>query len=131
MVLDEWLAGTDALVALDDAHEAAWAAVDPSLLSLCRTRMAMLRRHAPTLAAVSPDELEAVRRWPGSPEFSDVERAALDLTEQFLVDVASLDDAQVATLAGHLGEEGLVDFVNALLVVEQRMSLELFFDRVL
>lgn len=35
---------------------------------------------------------------------------------------------QVEALGVHLGDEGLVDFVNALLVLEQRMSLELFLD---
>ncbi len=131
VVLDDCLAGTDALAALDAAHAAAWAAVDPSLLSLCRNRMAMLRRHEPTLATMSDDECAALSRWSSSTGFSDVERAALDVTEQYLIDVASLTDAQVGRLAVHLGEQGLVDFVNALLVVEQRMSLELFFERVL
>jgi hypothetical protein len=129
--LDDRLAGTDALVALDAAHEAAWAAVDDDLLTLCRNRMAMLRRHEPTLGTMSADEHEALSRWPTSPEYGDLERAALDFTEQYLIDVASIDDEQVARLARHLGEPGVVDFVNALLVVEQRMSLELFFDSVL
>lgn len=131
MVLDEHLAGTDALEALDAAHDAAWAATDRALLSLCRNRMAMLRRHRPTLAAMSVPDLDRLSRWPRSPEFGDLERAALDFTEQYLIDVASLSDAQVERLGGHLGDDGLVDFVNALLVVEQRMSLELFFDRTL
>lgn len=128
MVLDEHLAGTDALIALDRANDAAWRATDAALLSLCRNRMAMLRRDDATLSALSALEIDQLSRWPNAPEFSDLERAALDFTEQYLIDVASLSDAQVGRLRDHLGDEGLVDFVNALLVVEQRMSLELFLD---
>jgi alkylhydroperoxidase family enzyme len=128
MALDDWLAGTDALAALDAAHDAAWSAVDADLLALCRQRMAMLRRHEPTLASMSAAELATLRRWPTSPAFGDLERAALEFTEQYLLDVAALDDAQVEGLGVHLGDQGLVDFVNALLVVEQRMALELFLD---
>ncbi len=130
VVLDEHLAGTDSLVALEAAHRAAWNAVDPALLSLCRNRMAMLRRHQPTLVAMSAPDLDRLKRWPTAQEFGDIDRAALDFTEQYLIDVASLSDVQVERLGGHLGDEGLVDFVNALLVVEQRMSLELFFGLV-
>lgn len=126
MALDEWLAGTDALDALDAAHDAAWRSVDVELLTLCRQRMAMLRRHEPTLSSMSAADLATLRRWPTSPVFDERQRAALEFTEQYLLDVAALDDAQVGALREHLGEQGLVDFVNALLVIEQRMALELF-----
>ena len=46
-------------------------------------------------------------------------------TEQFVIDVAGLDDATCAAVRDELGEQGLVDFVNALLVVEQRQRLRL------
>lgn len=128
MALDDWLAGTDTLAALDAAHDAAWRAVDTELLVLCRQRMAMLRRHEPTLASMSDTDLATLRRWPTSPVFDERQRAALEFTEQYLLDVASLDDAQVEALGAHLGDEGLVDFVHALLVIEQRMALELFLD---
>ncbi len=52
-------------------------------------------------------------------------------TEQYIIDVSSLTDAQAADLCAHLGDEGFVTFVNALLVIEQRMTLELAFDGVL
>lgn len=131
MGLDACLAGTDTLTALDDAYDAAWGATDADLLRICRDRMAMLRRDGATLAALSDVELDELRRWPTSERYGPVERAALDFTEQYLIDVASVSDDQVAALRAHLGDQGVVDFVNALLVVEQRMSLELFFERVL
>ena len=40
-------------------------------------------------------------------------------------------DALAAELRVHFGAAGLASFVNALLVLEQRMTLELAFDRVL
>ena len=46
-----------------------------------------------------------------------------------MIDVASLDDATAGAVRDELGEEGLVDFVNALLVVEQRQRLRLIWER--
>lgn len=130
MQLDECLAETDSLAALDAAWDAAWQATDPDLLSLCRDRVAILLRHRPTLDAMS-DERHGALVSSSRNGLTDVERAVLDFTEQYVIDVASLSDAQVESVRGHLGDEGLADFVNALLVVEQRMSLETIFDGVL
>ena len=47
------------------------------------------------------------------------------------LDVASIDDDTVAAVRDHLGDEGLANFVNALLVVEQRIRLRLVWDRLL
>ncbi|MEZ5226159.1 MAG: hypothetical protein R2710_05655 [Acidimicrobiales bacterium] len=131
MMLDDHLRGTDALVALDDAYAAAWAIRDRSLLELCARRMAMLRRHEPTLAAMTPAEQRALASWPTDVHLDDVGRAALAFTEQWIVDVASLSDEQADALCSVLGDQRFADFVTALLIVEQRMSLELFLDRVL
>lgn len=131
MVLDECLADTDTLVALDAAQVAAWSATDRTLLELCRNRVAMLLRHEPTLAAMSEADQARARGGSDASDLTECERAALDFTEQYVVDVSSLTDAQAGALREHLGDGGLVDFVNALIVVEQRMSLELIFDGVL
>ncbi len=131
MILQDCLAGTDALVALDAAHEAAWQVADQSLLTLCQRRIAMLRRHVATLASIDPTELDDLARWPSAERYGERGRAGLAFTEQWLVDVASITDAQADALSSHLGDQGLVDFVTALLVIEQRMSLELFLERVL
>lgn len=130
MLLDECLADTDSLAALDAAHDAAWAATDPELLALCRDRIAMLLRHQPTVDAMS-DERHRQLSSTDLGGFTELELAALDFTEQYVVDVAALTDEQVGRLREHLGDTGLVDFVNALLVVEQRMSLDAIFDGVL
>lgn len=125
MALDPWLDGTDALAALDDAHAAAWEVVDTELLTLCRDRIAMLLRHEPTLADCSDARLAELSDWPNPARFSDLERAALAFTEQYVIDVASLTDQHAAPLRDELGDDGLATFVNAVLVLEQRMTLEL------
>lgn len=132
--LDELLVADgdrDAMTELDAAHAAAWQAVDRELLEVCTRRMAMLLNHTPTLDAAGPDALEQLQTWPTDTSLAPVHHAALALTEQYLVDVASITDLDVSTLAQHLGEGPTIDFVNALLVVEQRMRLELALSTVL
>ena len=131
MTLDEALAGTDALAHLDAAHDAAWNATDADLLELCRRRMAMLLGHEVALDEVPTDELDRLAGRRDADSFSDIELAALAFTEQYVVDVSSMPDDVVDRLRSFVGDEGLVDFVNALLVVEQRMTLELAFEAVL
>lgn len=131
MNLADWLDDTDALAALDAAYAAAWSSTDPELLALCRDRIAMLLRHPPTVDAMTDDDRRTLSGWATSDAFTARERAALDFTEQYVVDVAALSDEQAGRLREHLGDEGLVSFVNALLVIEQRMTLELAFSGVL
>jgi hypothetical protein len=131
MELDEWLADTDALAALDAAYAAAWEATDSELLALCRDRMAMLLRHQPTLDSLTDDDRRELSAWPSSTTLTDVQRAALDFTEQYVVDVSSLTDAHADALRAHLDDSAFATFVNALLVIEQRMSLELVLGGVL
>jgi alkylhydroperoxidase family enzyme len=131
MNLSDWLDDTDALAALDAAYAAAWASTDAELLALCRDRIAMLLRHGPTVEAMTDDDRRELSRWATSATFTDRERAALDFTEQYVVDVAAMSDEQAGRLREHLGDEELVGFVNAILVLEQRMTLELAFAGVL
>lgn len=138
-VLDDVLADQpDVRASLAEAWMQAWATVDPALLELCRLRIAMLlgcdvERAARTPAAVeagSSDETIAVLAdWPRSDRFGPRERACLAFTEQFVIDVAGMDDATVAAVREELGEQALVDFVSALLVVEQRQRLRLTWER--
>jgi alkylhydroperoxidase family enzyme len=119
------------LDALNAVHAAAWAAVEPGLLLLCRARIAMLLgdEEEGSASALDAEIVEALPAWPSSPLFTDKERACLAFTEQFVIDVASMDDALVETLRAELGPEGLANFVNALLVVEQRQRLRLAWRR--
>lgn len=119
------------------AHDAAWQATDARLLELCRVRIASLLGCAAEAAArtstagVDPEVLDAVAAWPTDARFDARDRACLAFAEHFVVDVASLSDDTAAALREHLGDQGLQDFVSALLVVEQRIRLRLVWDRLL
>ncbi len=119
------LAGTDAIGALDAAYEAAWTCVDRSLLEICRDRVGMLLRHEPTTAAMPEERRANLSQWVTAEPFSEVECAALAFTEQYIVDVSGVTDELAEPLRHALGDAEFATFVNALLVVEQRMTLDL------
>jgi alkylhydroperoxidase family enzyme len=121
------------LAALTAVHEAAWAAVDTDLLELCLVRMAMLLGADDSVRCHSLDNalVADLPGWPASPRFSPVERACLAFTEQYIIDVASIDDGLVADLSDAVGHDEVTSFVNALLVVEQRLRLSLAWGRLL
>ena len=122
---------------LDAANQAAWAATSPRLLELCRIRIATLlgcdteADARTTGSGVDDGVAEAIRLWPTDPRFDSTDRACLAFAEHYVIDVASIDDATVAAVRDDLGDEGLLNFVNALLVVEQRIRLRLMWDRLL
>ena len=109
----------------DAQHEAAWSAVDARLLELCRARVAMLL--GVDHASREPDAVR-LAEWPTAGCFSDADRACLAFTEQFVIDVASLGDEVARAVADDLGTKGLANFVSALLVVEQRIRLQLIWE---
>ena len=132
---------------LVSAWDEAWQATDPYVLELCRVRIAMLlgsadeadpaartpaavaaRTPAAVAAALHEPTVAALASWTTDPRFRPVDRACLAFTEQYVVDVANLDDATVGHVRDHLGETGLQDFLCALFVVEQRVRLRLAWD---
>ena len=121
----------DVIEQLDAAHAAAWEAVPADVLELCRLRVAQLLGCAAEVEQRTPDSgvdeatIAELTRWPSSPRFGVRERACLAFCEQFVIDVATLDDPLAAAVAAQLGPEGFVDFVNGLLVIEQRQRLRL------
>ena len=128
----------DVAMSLEVARQRAWELVDPILLELCRLRIAMLlgcraefasRTPAAVAAGLDEASVDVLSRWMTSPLFGPRERACLAFTEQFVVDVAGLDDATAGAVRHELGEQGLVDFVNALLVVEQRQRLHVIWEQ--
>lgn len=125
----------DALVM---AWDEAWKATDPILLELCRLRIAKLlgceaelMSRIPQAEAAGLDEsmVDVLSQWPTDPSFEGAARACLAFAEQFVIDVASMSDAIADAVRKHLGEQGLVDFTSALLVVEQRQRLRLIWQR--
>lgn len=55
--------------------------------------------------------------------------AALTFVEQWVIDVANITDDMVAALRKELGEDRLMDFIHGVLTVEQRIRLELAWER--
>jgi len=55
----------------------------------------------------------------------DLALAVVAFVEQWVIDVANVSDDMVATLRIELGEDRLMDFMHAVLVIEQRVRLEL------
>jgi alkylhydroperoxidase family enzyme len=109
-VRDELLDRTPAIRARYDELEAElWqrGGVSPTLLELCRLRIAHLvgdtaghaRRTPQALAAgLDDDVIAALPQWPTSPRFDQVQRAALSFAESFVIDAHSVTDAQCAEL---------------------------------
>jgi hypothetical protein len=116
--------------ALDELRAAAWNAVDPDLLALCQARIAMLLG-SQTSDSAADERHRDLADWPSSPRFSATQRACLAFTEQFVIDVTAMSDELVAAVTAALGADGLVNFVNALLVVEQRQRLQLISRRLM
>lgn len=119
----------DVAAALDDAHRAAWAAVDPRQLELCRLRAAQLIGCIAESTSRTPGSgldaalADGVGQWPTDPAFDQADRDLLAWCEQFVIDVASMTDEQVDALRNHVGDDGVVNLTNALLVIEQRQRL--------
>lgn len=104
------------------------ARVEPTLLELCRVRIAQLvgstfdqsLRYRPAAAAGLTDEKTTrVSQYATSPEFSERERTALAFAEQFVMQSSAITDEEVAELQRHLTPEEFIYFVKALNVMDQ------------
>jgi alkylhydroperoxidase family enzyme len=113
-----------AFAALDEAYAAAVAACPPGLLDLCGRRVRMLLGAPPGDGGDDP-KTAALADYAASPLFSDLERSALEFTEQYVLDVAAMPDDLVEALSRQLGPAGLYGFVMGLYVVDQRERLRL------
>ena len=91
--------------------------LDPALLEVCRLRIAMLHRCAPQLALQRADigeKRDAIAQWPTSPLFSDVERALLRFTEQYVIDAQGVSDADAAGVTAVLSGAEIAAFTVAI-----------------
>lgn len=106
----------DVLEQLNLARDAAWATVDQQLLGKCEQRIREI------LGTAEHNELS---NWYSDSSLTAAERACLAFTEEYMIDVASLTDSAAAAVREQLGDQATVDFVSALLVVEQRQRIAL------
>ncbi|WP_162794590.1 carboxymuconolactone decarboxylase family protein [Nocardioides houyundeii] len=99
-------------------------------MALCQLRMRQMHGAGPGEAApegVSPDQAAALSQWWDSDLFSDHERACLSLTEQFVLAVSSVTQADIDALKPTWSDDQIYDFVMALYVADMssRASLVL------
>jgi len=112
----------EVLVALAIACESARAACDNTLLELARRRVAVLLNNEAELTAkpwgsISDLQIAELSSWPTSGAFDERQKAALALTEQFVVDVTGVLAGPLAAAAGALGAE-VGPFVQGLYLLD-------------
>lgn len=105
--------------------------VDRDLLELARLRVAALLGNEPELMArpwadVDPVKVAALASWSTNPLFTDRDRAALGLTEQFVIDVTGVLAGPLGAAFGALGDQ-LGPFVQGLYLLDvgQRIAMVL------
>ena len=84
------------------------ASIGERLRSLLEIRGAQLLRDEVTVRSADPNLVEQATRWHDHPDVSEVERAALEVCETFLLDHHSMTDEQVVRLQRLVGEQGTV-----------------------
>ena len=120
-------ARTNVAKELANIHDLAWEVTNKEILGLCKLRIAMILGCDSEVDVMSQQlnsvKVNDISQWPTSNHFSDLEKSCLRFAEEFIIDVASIPDASAFTIQDELGDEGFVNFVNALLVIEQRIRL--------
>ena len=88
---------------------------DPALVALCRLRVDQLVGAEPEQDddVLPADKAAAIRAWPTSPLFTELDRAALNFAEKYVMDASSVDDADCAALREHLSDPDVTTLVIA------------------
>ncbi len=121
----------EASQAFEGMTNAAWGSRDAVRLELARHRVAMLLRtpegsgrRSPGAPEIDAERIAALALWPTSPLFDDIDRAALAITERFVIDVGGTTDAERLTLLEQLGH-GALAFVQSLYALDMAERVEL------
>jgi alkylhydroperoxidase family enzyme len=107
-----WAVAPEALAAFDGMVAAVARVPNREIVELTRGLVAQV--HGVVLGGERPGELG---NWSISPAFTGEERACLGFAEQFVIDVAAIDDGQRAELGAALGDD-LFEYVQALYVLD-------------
>ncbi len=100
--------------------------VDRRIAQLLRDDRPLLGRATPSVPA---EKLDQLPRWSTSPLFSEEERECLGFTEQFVIDVAAVDDRQRAGLSSVLGPSGVLDLVATVFALDYGRRVTLVLGR--
>lgn len=128
------LLAPEAAAHFDRLEDLVYRLVDPVLAEVVRLRMAQLlgdergsTRRSPTARerGLTEAKIADLPRWPTSDRYSRVERACLQLAEQYVIDVSAVSNADTAPVLEHLGAGGLYGFVQALWVIDESIRLDL------
>jgi alkylhydroperoxidase family enzyme len=120
-----------------DDYQRSVARVDPSLIELCRLRMATilgsafdlgLRYQPAAEAGLSEARIAALAEYAASPLFTERERLCIGFAELFVIQSSSIGDADVAQVQAALGAEQFIYFVKALSVIDQLQRSCVAFD---
>ena len=113
-----------------------WVTGDPELLELARLRIAQLLgndaelRRCPTAdPRISSDRMAELRQWPTSTHFSEVERACLAFTEQFVIDVSGVTEELRASVGTCLGPTKVGGFVINLFILDYGQRAQMAIER--
>ncbi len=100
--------------------------VPTRLLELSRRRISMLlageRDSLAALGPIDPAVVDSLSSWPTSPLFDATDRAVLELTEQFVIDVAGTREELRRRCFGRLGELAL-PVAQAVYVLDQGLRM--------
>ena len=92
--------------------------LDSNLMRLCHLRVAQMHRcpsQVRELQATIPEhKFAALPQWFRAPEFSVLEKAALQLTECFCLDTHSISDEMTQAVIAEIGDKGLVALLEYL-----------------
>jgi hypothetical protein len=121
--------------AVAEYHARAATLVDPTILALCRWRIAQIVDETSTPFAsedlLSAAQLRDLADWRASPHFDAAQRACLELAEYFCYAPQSVTDAHVAAVLEHLPAEHVLALTVALWVTDGSERLANFLTAVL
>jgi len=120
-----------------DDYNRSIARVEPTLIELCRLRMAILlasdldrslRYRAAVAAGLSEAKLAELGCYTSSPLFSERERICIDFAERFVIQSSTITDEDTDRVQTMLTPEEFVYFVKALSVIDQFQRACVAFD---
>jgi alkylhydroperoxidase family enzyme len=115
-------------------YESLWesAVLEPSILDMCRLRIAALMgldatdSEPGTIAlSLAADKLATLPRYATSPLFSTCERACIEFAEQYVLDPHALTDEDFARLREHLDDKQIATLTLAAAVFDATTRFEL------
>ena len=135
---DSWRSALNKVPSIADRfipyYDAQWhlPQIPATTLELCRLRLAQLHQSAAEFAsenvALPPGKRNELLRWASSTSFDAAEKACLELTEVYAMDVTAITDEQAEAVKVHYGDAGLVALIQSLGVFYGMTRVSLLWD---